>query len=496
MELLPVFLYGLFLTFILSYSLVEFYLLLVFLFAERRNKTVKKKLEGNVSAFQPFVTVQLPVYNEMHVVQRLIDAVCTISYPLDKLEIQVLDDSDDQSFLLAEERVLFWRERGVNIVHIRRSNRTGFKAGALAYGLSLAKGDFIAIFDADFIPENNFLSTCMPYFMDEKTGMVQSRWDHLNKDYSILTRLQAFALDAHFSVEQCARNAAGHFINFNGTAGVWRKSCITDAGGWSSDTLTEDLDLSYRAQLKGWQFIYVEELPSPAELPAEMNALKAQQFRWSKGAAECAKKNLKKVLQSPDVKWSSRIAAVFHLLNSFLYICIFAIGLLSLPVVLVVVGYPEHAQIYSLLVVFYLSMVFITLFYFVSEWYRAKNKWKAVLGFLYLYPLFLSVSMGLSLYNAVGVFEGYTGKKSSFVRTPKFSITGKNGSWRGSGYVLKGLPPVVYAEGFFFLYFLFSAFITVQLGFYSALPFYSLLCGGFGFVFLLSITHYIKQKNN
>ena len=283
----------------------------------------------------PYVTVQLPVFNELYVVERLIDAIAAFDYPADKLEIQLLDDSTDESFEIARKKVDYYHQRGIDIKQIRRPERKGFKAGALEYGLREAKGEYVAIFDADFVPFPDFLKKTIPHFLlDDKIGVVQAKWDHLNKDYSILTKMQAFALDMHFTIEQQGRNAAGYFINFNGTAGVWRKATIEDAGGWKADTLTEDLDLSYRAQLKGWKFKYVENVVAPAELPTDMNALKSQQFRWNKGGAETAKKIGLRVINA-ELPLRIKLHAVAHLFNTTNYIFILITAILSVPLLFI-----------------------------------------------------------------------------------------------------------------------------------------------------------------
>ncbi|MFM7812981.1 MAG: glycosyltransferase, partial [Flavobacteriales bacterium] len=268
LSIIAIFLYGLFLLFLFVYSLVQLNLAIRFSKMKRHQPNKPDVSDDEL----PVVTVQLPVYNELYVIERLIDSICALEYPAGKLEIQVLDDSTDESFQVAAKRVEYWKNQGVDIHHIKRPERKGFKAGALAYGLDICRGEFTAIFDADFLPRKDFLMQTMPFFStSEKIGVVQTRWEHLNEDYSLLTRLQAFGLDAHFTVEQVGRNTSDHFINFNGTAGIWRKSTIYDAGGWESDTITEDLDLSYRAQLRGWEFIYLPNIGSPSELPAEMN---------------------------------------------------------------------------------------------------------------------------------------------------------------------------------------------------------------------------------
>ena len=284
-EILVIGLYIFFLLFIFLYALTELNLVKNYLWD--RFFTSKTEASNTELDEFPVVTIQLPIYNELYVIERLIDRVTEFEWPKDKLEIQLLDDSNDETVQIVADRVAYWKERGFDIEHIRREERTGFKAGALAYGLEVSKGEFVAIFDADFLPERDFLKQSVPKFLaNEKIGVVQSRWGHINRDYSLLTKVQAFALDAHFTIEQRGRNSKGHFINFNGTAGIWRKVCIEDAGGWQSDTLTEDLDLSYRAQVRGWKFVYMENLESPAELPVTMSAIKSQQFRWAKGAAE------------------------------------------------------------------------------------------------------------------------------------------------------------------------------------------------------------------
>ncbi|MFT5182948.1 MAG: cellulose synthase/poly-beta-1,6-N-acetylglucosamine synthase-like glycosyltransferase, partial [Flavobacteriales bacterium] len=363
--------------------------------------------------------------------------------------------------------------------------RVGYKAGALAYGLTLTTSDFTAIFDADFIPQEDFLKQTMPFFRDEKVGVVQTRWEHLNKDYSLLTKLQAFGLDAHFTVEQTGRNSQGHFINFNGTAGVWRNACIEEAGGWQHDTITEDLDLSYRAQLKGWKFKYLEGVGSPAELPAEMNALKNQQFRWTKGAAECAVKNLPKVLRQKGLSLGTKLHATFHLMNSFIFICVLFTALLSVPLLVVKHSVDEFDFLFNLASIFLLSFVILAFFYWVSQ----RNEKKGFGRFLLDFPMFLSMSMGLSLHNAIAVIEGYAGRKTPFIRTPKFAIEKQSGSWTDKKYRALKTNPLTLLEGVLMLYFIGGvvyAFWTMELG---LLPFHIMLSLGYGYVFFYSIKH-------
>ena len=268
----------------------------------------------------PLVTIQLPVYNEMYVMDRLLDNIALLDYPKDKLEIQVLDDSTDETVKTTFDHIEKLKQTGLDIKQITRIDRTGFKAGALKEGLKIAKGEFIAIFDSDFLPTSDWLKRTIPYFKNEEIGVVQTRWGHINRDYSILTKIQAFALDAHFTLEQVGRNSKGHFINFNGTAGVWRKTCIIDAGNWEGDTLTEDLDLSYRAQLKNWKFKYLENVETPAELPVIISAARSQQFRWNKGGAENFKKMLWRVLKNDNISTKTKIHGILHLLNSTMFL--------------------------------------------------------------------------------------------------------------------------------------------------------------------------------
>jgi len=278
----------------------------------------------------PAVTIQLPVYNEAYVVERLITAVSRIDYPKDLLHIQVLDDSTDETSVIAETLVRELTAQGLDICYIHRSHRQGFKAGALANGLACAKGEFVAVFDADFIPTPGFLKDTIHYFRDDNVGMVQARWDYINRNYSLLTRIQAILLDGHFTMEHGSRFRSGLFFNFNGTAGLWRKSCIEDAGGWQHDTLTEDLDLSYRAQLKGWQFVYAPNVTVWSEIPVEMNAFKSQQHRWAKGSAQTAKKLLGPIIKAP-IPLKVKVEAVFHLTSNFAYLCMTMLSIIIFP---------------------------------------------------------------------------------------------------------------------------------------------------------------------
>ena len=353
---------------IFFYSLAQLNLLINYLGYKKRNEEAPKFNLLDPKEI-PFVTIQLPIYNEEYVMERLLDNIAKIEYPKSKLEIQVLDDSTDDSVAETARRVQELQETGLDIQHIRRENRQGFKAGALKEGLEIAKGDFIAIFDADFLPEGDWLKKTVPYFKDEEIGVVQTRWGHINRDYSTLTRIQAFALDAHFTLEQVGRNSKGHFINFNGTAGIWRKQCILDAGNWEGDTLTEDLDLSYRAQLKNWKFKYLEDVETPAELPVVISAARSQQFRWNKGGAENFRKTVLSVITAKNIPFKTKFHGVMHLLNSSMFLCVFIVALLSIPMLYIKNTYGHLGWVFEVTSFFILSTIIL----FVCYWFTYKS---------------------------------------------------------------------------------------------------------------------------
>lgn len=488
MVFISLLLYSILLTCILLYSFLEFQLALSFLRRRRAIKTAQPLQE------HPFVTIQLPVYNEAFVIEDLLEATARLHYPKDRYEIQLLDDSTDETSSIAARTIQTLRAQGIMIHHLRRQERSGFKAGALAEGFKTAQGEFIAIFDADFHPHPEFLVKTLPYFQDKQVGLVQTRWGHHNKYYSLITRLQAFALDAHFTIEQVGRYVGRHFMSFNGTAGIWRKACIENSGGWHTDTLTEDLDLSYRAQLNNWQFIYDEDIISPAELPVDINGFKAQQFRWSKGAAECARKHLPAVLRHRSLRFMTKLHALCHLLNSAMYLCILGISLLSFPIIYFIKTYPEYQAISALFVIFYGGLFFAIFNYFVSEWSSSTNKIFTFLEFLFLFPIFLSIFMGLSFSNSIGVIEGYLGKKSSFIRTAKFNLSTQRSLRDTKKYLSTTISPVVVVEGLFCGFFLWCFLQVVSMDHYAAYPHFMMLCFGFGFVFCSSLYHALKAR--
>ena len=491
LESIIITIYSIALLLILMYALAQLNLLFNYLSARKHHKN-SPTFDFSKEEEIPFVTIQLPVYNELYVMERLLDNIAEIDYPKDKLEIQVLDDSTDESFEETAKHIQEIQKTGLDIQHVTRENRLGYKSGALKEGLKTAKGEYIAIFDADFLPKKNWLKNTIPYFKDPEIGVVQTRWGHLNRDYSILTRVQAFALDAHFTLEQVGRNSKGHFINFNGTAGVWRKECILDAGNWEGDTLTEDLDLSYRAQLKNWKFKYLEEVETPAELPVVISAARSQQFRWNKGGAENFQKMAWRVFKSKDISLKTKFHSFLHLLNSTMFLNILIVAILSIPMLYIKNEY-EHLKMY-----FYVMSFFVisTIIFFICYWFTYKTIYgggfKRFLKYSAMFFTFFSVAMGFSLHNSIAVLEGHFGKKSEFIRTPKFNIGGLKEGWKGNKYLTKNISPNVIVEGVLMLYFAFgmySAFIVGdQGGDFGLFPFHLMLCVGFGFVFFKSLT--------
>jgi cellulose synthase/poly-beta-1,6-N-acetylglucosamine synthase-like glycosyltransferase len=434
------------------------------------------------------VTIQLPLYNEVYVVERLISSVCSVDYPKELLEIQVLDDSNDETAELVARLVKEKQAEGFDIQHIRRGTREGFKAGALKEGLKIAKGDYIAIFDADFVPNKDFLSRTLKYFNKPNVGMVQTRWEHLNGDYSILTKVQALALDGHFVIEQAVRNKAGFFINFNGTGGIWKKECILDAGNWQADTLTEDLDLSYRAQLKGWKFVFLKDFTTPAELPFEINALKAQQFRWTKGAIETAKKILPLVWKS-DIPLRVKLQSTFHLTNNFVFPFILLAGILNVPLIFIKNSGP-HDTFFNLMAVFVLAFISSFLFYLYSQ-KDVHADWRKKIA---LFPLFMAGSMGFALNNSRAVIEGLLNRKSEFVRTPKYKVVDKANAMNKVNYINKKIQLSVYIELILAVYCFIGVLASIYFMELASLPFQLMFFIGFAFVSFTSLkSAYVKR---
>jgi cellulose synthase/poly-beta-1,6-N-acetylglucosamine synthase-like glycosyltransferase len=430
----------------------------------------------------PKVTIQLPIYNERYVIERLVDAVARFDYPRESLDIQVLDDSTDETRQVARACVERYQALGLAIHYLHRTDRMGYKAGALAAGLESAQGEFVAIFDADFLPSPDFLRLTLPYFTDPKIGMVQGRWTYLNRHYSALTEVETILLDGHFVMEHGARSRSGSFFNFNGTAGVWRRCVIDDAGGWQHDTLTEDTDLSYRAQLRGWKFLYLPDIECASELPVEMNAFKAQQARWAKGLMQTAIKILPRVLRSNQPS-AIKAEAVFHLTANISYPFMVILSTLLLPAMIVRFYQGWFQMLFIDLPLFVASSCSISGFYLVSQRVLYPKTWKR--SILYL-PFVMAVGIGLSVRNAKAVLEAIFGVKSEFTRTPKFKIEGQTGTWRSKLYRNRaGLMP--YLEISLGLYFALTVVYSIQNENYATAPFLFLFVWGFLYTGIMSV---------
>ena len=431
----------------------------------------------------PIVTIQLPMYNEMYVAERLIEATCGIRYPRETLEIQVLDDSTDKTVEIASAAVAAWRAKGFDIHYIHRSDRTGFKAGALAKGLETAKGEFVGVFDADFVPQPDFLERTVDFFTDPRIGMVQVRWDHLNRDYNLLTRAQAVMLDGHFIIEHTARNRSGRFFNFNGTAGVWRRTTIDEAGGWQHDTLTEDLDLSYRAQIAGWQFVFLPDVLAPAEVPVEMNSFKSQQHRWAKGSIQTARKLLGLIWRS-KLPLGVKAESFFHLTNNLAYLLMVVLCAILPASIAIRHKLQVPALMWLDLPAFLLSTVSIGYFYYVCQREAGVSRRNAV---KYL-PVVLSVGIGMCINNTRAVIEALVGYQTGFTRTPKYGVTqAGDATWKQhTRYHLKRdwTPLVELGLGIYFTY---AVYASIEYGAWTAFPFMLMFQFGFMYMSMMSL---------
>lgn len=474
-EILLVVIYGIVILALAIFGLHKYYLL--YLFLKYRNHPA---IEPGELKTPPRVTVQLPIFNEKYVVERLIKAICALEYPKELLEIQILDDSTDETQAEARYWTDFFKKKHFDISYFHRDTRTGFKAGALEEGLKKSKGELIAIFDADFVPGPDFLKKTVPYFANEKVGMVQARWGHINQNYSLLTQIQSVFLDGHFVIEHTARNRSGRFFNFNGTAGIWRKEAIESAGGWQHDTLTEDLDLSYRAQMAGWKFVFLPDVIAPAELPVVMNAFKSQQHRWAKGSIQTAKKLLPKIFKSPlplKVKWE----AFVHLVSNFTYLLMAIPSIFILPVTIIQYNMEWHRFFYVYLALFLSATVSVFLFYLVCQ-STVYPDWLKRLRFI---PGLMAFGIGLSLNNSKAVLEALFNYRTEFKRTPKFRIEKKRDHWRNKIYRADRnfLPFLEFLIG---IYFSFSVYFAVKNHVYFCIPFFLLFQFGFLYISLMS----------
>ncbi len=437
----------------------------------------------------PFVTVQLPIFNERYVAPRLIETVCNFDYPREAMEIQVLDDSNDETVAIVAREVSKWKAKGFQIEHIRREKREGFKAGALNVGLQVARGEFVAVFDADFLPESDFLRKLIPHFVeDANVGMVQARWGHVNRDYSLLTQAQSILLDGHFVIEHTARNRTDCFFNFNGTAGVWRRSCIEAAGGWSGETLTEDIDLSYRAQLAGWKFVYLNDVVAPAELPVDINALKTQQHRWAKGSVQVARKLLPAILRSSQ-PFRVKVEAFFHLAGNLNYLLV-AILSFMMPISLYIRHEMGWDQFMWIDLIFFLSATWsVSVFYYHAQ----REIHDGLMDRLKYIPLSLAVGIGLCVNNAKAVIEGMSNKSGEFTRTPKFAVIQKGDSWKDKTYRGKWNSTSLVEVVLMFHFFVATLYVLTE-GLYFSFPFVLLFLVGFGYTVFLSFFQGISSE--
>ena len=465
------------------------YLLMIFYrirrpHARRRHAEIKKRFYQKYSIKNwPQITIQLPIYNERYVVERLIKSVCRFDYLKELLEIQILDDSTDDTSDIAKAVARQMKDRGFDIQYIHRDHRAGFKAGALREGLKTAKGELVGIFDADFIPNPDFLKETVPYFADPTIGMLQTRWGHINSDYSLLTRAQSIGIDGHFGVEQAARAWSGLFMNFNGTAGIWRKKTIEDAGGWQADTLTEDLDLSYRAQLKGWKLKFVTDVVCPAEVPVTINAFKSQQHRWAKGSIQTAKKNLGNLFKS-DVSLLVKIQAFLHLTHYMVHPMMLLVVLTSIPMLYSQWFFNNLSFPIMIFTLLCLATFGPSSMYLFSQKILYRD-WKTRIKFL---PLLMCLGTGIAVNNTKAVLEALFNIKSGFIRTPKYGIKKQGDSWKGKHYAIP-LNAISILEFFLGIYSLTGLLMFLLFSKFLVSPFLLIYTSGFFFVFFLSVKH-------
>lgn len=464
-------------------------MMLIILFLKSKKKETKPKGEFKDL---PVVTIQLPMFNERYVAERLINAITKIDYPKGKLEIQVLDDSTDDTTKIASRLVEIKKAMGFDIHYLHRTNRRGFKAGALEEGMKVARGEYLMIFDADFVPEPDILKHTVHYFTDEKIALVQTRWKHINQDHSILTKVQALMLDGHFTIEHLARFRTGRFFNFNGTAGIWRKRAIEESGGWEHDTITEDLDLSFRVQMTNkWKLIYLPEVGSPAELPEDINGFKAQQFRWAKGSIQVARKLLWPVLKAP-LPFKVKVEAFFHLTNNFAYVLMVPLALLIMPTIL----FRDHHGLEEALLVdlpLFLGTTFAIGCFYITTYRSVHGTFR---GSFRRLLLLMALGIGISLNNARAVIEGMVDSKAEFIRTPKTGVNG--GEARKNPLAIAYRSPksvTVFIEFFFGCYFLLTLFVAIAGGHFLSIPFLVLFLVGYFYVGLKSVIPHLRLKS-
>lgn len=441
----------------------------------------------------PRVTVQLPLFNEMYVAERLIDAMVKLEYPRELLEIQVLDDSTDGTREIAERTVQKYFEQGVDIIYHHRTDRTGFKAGALEEGLKKSSGELVLIFDADFVPRPDSLGKMVHYFTDERVGMVQMRWSHINSEYSLLTKVQAMMLDAHFVIEQTARNRCGGFFNFNGTAGMWRREAIEWSGGWQHDTLAEDTDLSYRAQLMGWHFVYLMDEDVPAELPVDINAFKSQQKRWAKGVVQVGIKLMKRMWRDPRLTLQTKLEQFFRLTGNLAAPLVIVLALVNLPIL--IVRYNQglfHLFVLDVPILTF-STISVVVYFLVPQIYLHPGNWKSRLKYI---PFAMSMGIALTFSNARAVLEALVGYKTDFIRTPKYRIEeNKDTSWVKKSYAGRGIK-LPWLEMLFAVYFVFTIWYAVKSQIFGTIPFLLIYFFGYAYATVMAIAPRLQRAKS
>ena len=453
---------------------------LIYLYVKNRRKAPKAEKRFDRL---PRVTVQLPIYNERYVVERLLEAVTRLDYPRELLDIQVLDDSTDETRIVCSRLVSEYAQAGYPVTYHHRTNREGFKAGALAEGMKTARGEFIAIFDADFVPQPSVLREMVHYFTDPKVAVVQGRWTWINRGYSALTAVEAMVLDGHFVIEHGGRNFSGRFFNFNGTAGMWRRVAIEDAGGWQHDTLTEDTDLSYRAQLKGWKFIYDPAIECPSELPVEMNSFKTQQARWAKGLIQVAKKILPFVWRS-DEPLKIKLEATFHLTANIAYPLMVLFSIILLPAMIVRFYQGWFQMLYLDLPLFLLATCSVSTFYMVAQRELYPREWCKRIKYI---PFLMATGIGLSVLNSKAVIEALFGKQSEFVRTPKYRVEAREEGWERKKYVRRRAGWIPAVELALAAYFCYTTIYSCQIENYLTTPFLVLFFTGYSYMGTMSL---------
>jgi cellulose synthase/poly-beta-1,6-N-acetylglucosamine synthase-like glycosyltransferase len=476
---------------VMVYTVGQFHLL--YFYFKGRSAERDRALPVIADSAWPLVTVQVPMYNERYVATDAIDACAALDYPRDRFELQIVDDSTDDTREIIDQRAAYWREQGVRVTVVRRADRAGFKAGALALATATAAGDIIAIFDADFRPSAGFLRVTVPYFTDAAVGAVQARWGHINRTYSGLTRAQTLLHDAFFLVEQEARDRAGLFIRFNGSAGLWRKTAIADAGGWQGDTISEDLDLCLRAQLKGWKFVYVRDVEAPAEIPVTVVDFKVQQFRWTKGRAQVIRKLFPTLLHA-DLPLLIKSHALFDLLNVFIIPGIFLIAIVS-P--WFIVALRHNAWMASLVVLFGISQISVVLvpwFSWIALRHYGKSTWGTVKEFAITFPLFVFLLVGSSFMMCVALADGFRGGAPVFHRTAKYNIAKKSDSWKSTTYSPSAIPPLTWFEGALAVFFFSALMFDIPFRAYGFMPFHTSLTIGFTTMFALSALSALRDS--